>query len=37
MRFLYTAPVYRIGDTIEINRNLLGEGYPLGHKSLLLL
>lgn len=28
MRFLYTAPVYRIGDTIEINRNRLGEFYP---------
>ena len=28
MRFLYTAPVHRIGDTIEINRNRLGEFYP---------
>ena len=28
MNFLYTAPVYRIGDTIEINRNRLGEFYP---------
>lgn len=28
MRFLYTVPVYRIGDTIEINRNRLGEFYP---------
>lgn len=28
MNFLYTAPVYRIGDTIEINRNHLGEFYP---------
>ena len=28
MSFLYTAPIYRIGDTIEINRNCLGEFYP---------
>lgn len=28
MNFLYTVPVYRIGDTIEINRNRLGEFYP---------
>lgn len=28
MSFLYTVPVYRIGDTIEINRNRLGEFYP---------
>lgn len=28
MSFLYTVPVYRIGDTIEINRNYLGEVYP---------
>ena len=34
MGFLYTAPVYRIGDTIEINRNRLGEFYPLEGISL---
>ena len=28
MSFLYTVPVYRIGDTIEINHNCLGEFYP---------
>lgn len=28
MNFLYTVPIYRIGDTIEINRNRLEEFYP---------
>lgn len=28
MSFLHTVPVYRIGDTIGINRNRLGEFYP---------
>lgn len=28
MSFFHTVPVYRIGDTIEINRNCLGEVYP---------
>lgn len=28
MSFLYTVPIYSIGDTIEINRNCLGEFYP---------
>lgn len=28
MNFLYTVPVYRIGDTIEINHNCLGDFYP---------
>lgn len=28
MSFLYTVPVYSIGDTIEINRNCLGDFYP---------
>lgn len=32
MNFLYTVPVYRIGDTIEINRNRLGEFYPYYNK-----
>lgn len=32
MSFLYTVPVYRIGDTIEINRNRLGEFYPFYDK-----
>lgn len=32
MNFLYTIPVYRIGDTIEINRNRLGEFYPYYNK-----
>lgn len=28
MSFFHTVPVYRIGDTIEINPNHLGEFYP---------
>lgn len=32
MNFLYTVPVYRIGDIIEINRNRLGEFYPFYDK-----
>ena len=32
MNFLYTVPVYRIGDIIEINRNHLRAFYPRYYK-----